>query len=403
MAGMQRTSVLLGLAVVLVAVNLRPAVASVGPVLPELRADLGLSPTATAVLTMLPVLCFGVVAAAAPRLARLAGIELVLLGAVLVLLAGLVGRVLAGPGPLFAGTVLVGAAIAVANVLVPPLVKRDFPRHTGTMMGVYTMAVAGAAAIAAGATVPVGDALGQGWRGALGVWAVPAALACAVCLLVWSPRPGRPAASSVPPVVGPSVLRSPLAWHVTLFFGLQSMLFYAVLSWLPSIYRDHGYGPAAAGYLLSVFGLVQIPVTLVVPAIAARARNQVVPATLASGLLGVGLVGVLVAPTTVPVLWALLMGIGSGACFALALALFVLRARQVDDTARLSAMAQTVGYVISAAGPLLFGVAYDVTGSWTVPLLMLVLVIGPQLWFGALAGRARTIGEAPVTAVSREA
>ncbi|HEY0699173.1 MAG TPA: MFS transporter, partial [Micromonospora sp.] len=186
---MQRRVVVVGVGIALVAFNLRPAVASVGPVLPEVRSGLGLSATATSVLTMVPVLCFGLLAAVAPALARRNGIERVLLGAVVLLCGGLAVRVLGGPALLFAGTAVVGGAIAVSNVLVPPLVKRDFGRHTGTMMGVYTMAVAGSAAVAAGLTVPVGDALGLGWRGALGIWAVPVALAA----LVWLPRARRPA------------------------------------------------------------------------------------------------------------------------------------------------------------------------------------------------------------------
>ncbi len=383
---MRHSRLLLALAIALVALNLRPAVAAVGPVLPELRADLGLSGTTTAALTMLPVLCFGALAAAAPRLARLAGIEQVVLATVVVLTAAQVVRVLDGPLLLFAGTVLVGGAIAVSNVLVPPLIKRDFPDRTGTMMGVYTMAVAGSAAVAAGLTVPIGDAVGQGWRGALAVWAIPAAFAA----LVWLPRlrghtrpPHQPAARSL--------LRSPLAWQVTLFFGIQSMIFYATLAWLPSIYRDHGYTPAAAGFLLSLSGLVQIPVTLLLPRFATRAADQVAYNVVATLVFAAGLAGVLVAPTVAPYLWMVLLGVGAGACFALALALVVLRAERVEDTARLSAMAQTVGYLISALGPLLFGVLHDATDSWTPPLALLVALTAPLLWLGVLAGRAGSI------------
>jgi MFS transporter, CP family, cyanate transporter len=240
--GRHRHPLLLGLVVALVAFNLRPAVASVGPVLPEVRADLSLSGVGASFLTFLPVLCFGLLAVAAPRLARRRGIEPVLLGMLVVVAVGLAGRVVDGSGLLYLGTALAGGAIAVGNVLVPPLIKRDFPDRTGLMMGVYTMAVSGSAALAAGLTVPVGDAIGFGWRGALGVWAVPAVLAAAI----WLPqvrahtRPGEP-----PP--GPSLVRNGLAWQVTVYFGLQSLSFYAVLAWLPSIYREYGMSPAAAG------------------------------------------------------------------------------------------------------------------------------------------------------------
>jgi CP family cyanate transporter-like MFS transporter len=254
------------------------------------------------------------------------------------------------------------------------------------MMGVYTMAVSGSAAVAAGLTVPLGDGIGLGWRGALGVWAIPAAMAAAA----WLPQlraHTRPAQR--PP--GPSLLRNALAWQVTIFFGLQSLSFYSVLAWLPSIYREHGLSPAAAGYLLSLSGLVQIPVALVLPTLATRAKRQVAHIVGSTLLIGIGLAGVLLAPTTAPYLWAVLIGIGQGACFALGLNLFVLRTHGVHDTARLSAMAQSIGYVICAFGPLLVGMLHDATHSWTVPLILLLALLVPQLVAGSLSGQAKTI------------
>jgi MFS transporter, CP family, cyanate transporter len=203
-------------------------------------------------------------------------------------------------------------------------------------------------------------------------------------------------AHTPPPVTpaGPSLLRRPLAWQVTLYFGLQALSFYAVLGWLPTIYQDHGYRPAAAGLLLSVSGLVQIPVGLTLPALAARVRDQRVLIGAASGLIAAGLAGVLVAPTMAPYLWAVLIGVGQGACFALALSLFVLRTRQPTETARLSAMAQSIGYLVSAVGPLLVGVLYAATSSWVAPLWLLLLLLVPQVWCGVLAGRARWVDQA---------
>jgi CP family cyanate transporter-like MFS transporter len=248
--------------------------------------------------------------------------------------------------------------------------------------------VSGSAALAAGLTVPLGDLIGLGWRGALGVWAAPAVLAA----VAWLPqvrahtRPARPPS-------GPSLARSGLAWQVTTYFGLQSLSFYAVLAWLPSIYREYGMSPAAAGLLLSVAGLVQIPVALVLPPLATRAANQVAYIAGSTLLIGFGLAGVLLAPTSAPYLWAVLLGVGQGACFALGLNLFVLRTRRVHDTARLSAMAQSIGYVICAFGPLLVGLLHETTRSWTVPLVLLLVLLVPQLVCGTLSGRARTISQ----------
>jgi CP family cyanate transporter-like MFS transporter len=385
---MARHPVVRALVIALAAFNLRPPVASVGPVLPELRQDLTLSGAATALLTMLPVLCFGLLAVAAPRLARRAGIEPVLMIVLLTLVVALAGRVLDGPGLLFVGTLLVGGAIAVGNVLLPPLIKRDFPTRTGLMMGIYTVALSGSAAVAAGATVPVGELLGLGWRGALGVWAVPAVIAA----LAWFPLLRAHTRPPPTPKPGASLLRNALAWQVTVFFGMQSLSFYSVLAWLPSIYRDLGYAAAEAGFLLSLSGFASIPVALVLPAIASRARHQVIHLVAWTALIGVGLVGLLLAPTAAPYLWVVLIGMGQGACFALGLTLFVLRTRRITDTARLSAMAQSVGYVLAAFGPLSMGLIHDASRSWNPPLVLLLLLLVPQLWCGALAGRARWIG-----------
>jgi CP family cyanate transporter-like MFS transporter len=256
------------------------------------------------------------------------------------------------------------------------------------MMGIYTMALSGSAAVAAATTVPLGDLLGYGWRGALGVWALLAVLA----LLLWVPFTGG---HTPPPVMEPtrgSLLADPLAWQVTVFFGLQSLFFYAVLSWLPSIYRDYGYSPAAAGLVLSAVTFVQIPITLILPRFAARARDQRPYAAATTTLIAVGLAGLLFAPTTMPYLWAMLLGLGLGGSFAVGLLLFVLRSGVPADTARLSAMAQTFGYLMAATGPLLLGAMQDATGSWAPPLALLLVFVVPQLAAGVLAGRPLHVG-----------
>jgi CP family cyanate transporter-like MFS transporter len=355
-------------------------------VLTELRADLGLSGGAAAVLTSVPVLCLGLFAPAAPALARRWGIEPVVALVLGALATGLLVRVLGGTAALFAGTVLASGAIAIANVLLPALVKRDFPASTGTMMGVYTMSLAGSAAVAAGTTAPLAEATG-GWRGGLGAWAVPAAVA----LLVWLPLArGRTAGDD--PGGGRPLRRDPLAWQVTAFFGLQSLAFYAVLSWLPTIYRDEGYSAVAAGAVLSGSALTQIPVTLLLPRFATRGRTQRPHAVAATLCTAAGLTGVLLAPTGAPYVWAVLLGVGQGAAFAVALTLIVLRARTPADTAGLSAMAQSFGYVVAAGGPLLVGVVHDRTGSWAPPLTLLLLLLIPQAAAGMLAGRPLYVG-----------
>jgi MFS transporter, CP family, cyanate transporter len=387
--------VALTVGVVLIAINLRPAVASVGPVLKDLRGDTGLSAVGASLLTAIPILCFGALAPVAPRLARKIGLRPalgVLLG---VLLVGLLLRLVPGLPLLFAGTMIAAAGIASANVLVPALIKDDYAGLTGLAMGIYTTMLTLAAAAAVGISVPAEHSLGGGWRTALGLWAIPAAIA----LVAWLPlaRTGAEKAPEAPRVPG-SLLREPIAWHVTVYFGLQALGFYAVLAWLPSLYQDSGYSAAAAGGLVSLTAFIQCPVALVVPMLATRARDQRM-LVLGAGLCAAGgLLGILTAPTAAPLLWILLLGLGQGAAFPLGLTLVVLRTAEPAVTARLSAMAQSGGYLLAALGPFLVGALHDLTGSWSSSLTLLLVLLVPQIGSGLVAGRARLAVPRPAPA-----
>ena len=390
-AAAKSPSVGLAVAVLIVALNLRFAVASVGPVLNDVKAGLGLSSAGASVLTAAPVFCFGLLAAVAPKLARRFGLHRAILVLVAVLLTGLVVRIGPDIATLFIGTGLAAGGIAACNVLIPVIIKRDFPDATGLMMGLYTTAVVGSAAIAAGLTVPIEDAIGHDWRGGLGIWAA----AAAVALLLWLPYARHERVdASIEADAGPVWLyRDRLAWMVTGFFGLQSLGFYAVLSWLPSFYQDHGYSAAAAGGLLSLTSALQIPVALVLPSLASRMRSQVSLACIATAFTACGFAGLLLAPTPAAVLWVALLGIGQGATFALALILLVLRTGEHGSTAQLSAMAQSVGYVIAGIGPLVVGALHSATGSWKPPLILLLVLLVPQVLTGVAAaapGKVRT-------------
>jgi CP family cyanate transporter-like MFS transporter len=354
------------IAVVLVSFNMRLAVASVGPSLTAIRHSLGLSSTGASVLTAAPVFCFGGLAMAGPWLGRRFGLRRAILVVLSAVLLGLLVRIGPDIATLFIGTLIIASGIAAANVLMPVLIKRDFPDATGLMMGVYTAAVVGSAAAGAGLTVPIGDAIGHGWRGGLGIWAVLAAIAIAL----WLPHVrGDRAAVAVDSLQVPAQLRrDPLAWMVTGFFGLQSLNFYAVLSWLPSLYQDHGYS-----------------VALVLPAVATRMRRQETLIIATVGLTAVGFVGILVAPTTLAVLWVVILGLGQGAAFAIGLTLLVLRTRTHDSTAQLSAMAQSFGYLIAGLGPLVVGALHSSSGGWHVPLVFLLILLIPEAVTGLRA------------------
>lgn len=376
----------------LIAINLRPAAAAIGPVLHRIQSDTGLPSGWAGALTTLPVLCFGLLAPLAPVLARRLGLRATLAGAMCVLLAGMLVRLVPGIGLLFVGTALAGAAIAIGNVLLPVLVRRDFAQRTATAMALYTVSLIGFAALAAGTTVPLADALGGGWRPGLAVWAIPAAGAA----LTWLPALGRreaPTASAIGAdgFSARALLRQPLAWAVTLFFAVQSGGFYATLAWLPSIFRSHGASESHAGLLLSLTMAVGIVTALIVPGVAGRWRDQRPLVVGCCVLMAAGLLGILLAPMSAPYLWTILLGLGQNAAFPLALMLIVMRGGSVATTEGLSTMAQSIGYALSSLAPLAVGALHGLTHSWSPALILLLALIGPQLVIGLAAGRDRQL------------
>lgn len=374
------------IAVVLLAANLRPAVVAVSPLLSGIRADTGLSSPAAALLTTLPVLCFGLLAPLAPMLARRIGLVPALMVVLGTMTAGSLLRLPEPMALLFAGTVVAGAAVACGNVLLPVLVKREFPDGAGTMMGVYSVSLSTGAAIAAGTAVPLLTMLGGDWRPALALWAVPPAVA----LIVWFPLLRRRAAGTAGPSprIGTALWRTPLAWAVTLFMGTQSLVYYATVAWLPEILMASGSSQERAGYALSVFNLVGIAGSLAFTVTVGRTRRQIGYACAGAVLYAIGFGGLLfVTAGPLDFLWAALLGLAQGTTISLALALILLRMPDAEHAARMSGMAQGVGYLLAAAGPVLAGAVHDATGGWSWPLLLLGVMLVPMAAAGAVAGR----------------
>ncbi|WP_431902691.1 CynX/NimT family MFS transporter [Nonomuraea sp. bgisy101] len=378
---------LLVLGIVLAALNLRTAVTSVGPLLDQLAAGLGMSSVGTGLLTTLPVLAFATVGAITPTLARRLGEHRLLLLALITLGAGLVIRASVDSAPVF----LVSSAVAlsggaVGNVLIPTLIKRHFPARAGVMTTVYTTALAVGTMLAASATVPIERATDGNWHVALGVWAALAVVAAIPWLALLRSEPERDNSRSE---ASPGrLVRSKLAWAVAVYFGTQSMIAYIMFGWLAKILTDGGYTTSEAGVILGVFTALSIPVSLVLPSLATRFRDQ---RPVVAGLVGfyvVGFLGLWFAPSSTAWVWVLFVGIGMGS-FPLALTMLALRTRTASATAALSAFGQSVGYLIAGAGPLLVGVLYQATGGWQVPYLMMLAVVGVQLLTGWYAGGNR--------------
>jgi CP family cyanate transporter-like MFS transporter len=384
---------LLGASVVLIAFNLRPVFASLSVVLPEIIQATGLSATAASLLTTLPIVCLGAFAPLAPWLGRRFGTERTLLGCMLLILVGTALRGIGSIPLLFAASAIAGSGIAVANVLLSGLVKRDFGRQAALMMGLYTMAVCGGAASAAGLTVPLEHALGGGWTGALAMWAVPAL----VVTLLWAPQalPLEPVASESGFTVR-GLWRDPLAWQVTFFMGLQSALAYIVMGWLAPILRERGLGSEVAGYVVSLSVMTQVVTCLVVPALAVRLRNQRALAAVLSLLTVAAMLAMLIAPLGGVWLWGVLLGISQGGTFALALTMIVLRSRDSHVAAHLSGMAQGVGYMVAALGPLVAGLLHGWTGSFRASAWLFVGLGIALVLAGLGAGRTLYVGAVTV-------
>lgn len=361
--GAARGALLVGIAIVLTGLNLRTAVTSVGPVLQEISEGLSLGSGAAGVITALPVVCFAVVGFAGPPLAARYRDGHVLAGAMLLVATGLVLRALAGSFALFvAGTAVAMAGGALGNVLLPGLVKRWFPARTGLLVGAYTTAMAVGAAAAAASTAPIAAAGGaQGWRWAVGVWAV-LALVAAVPWLAAPRLPGSSRASHTAVRVG-ELRRSRLAWAMAVFFGAQSLQAYVVLGWTAQYLRDQGMSAASAGLLLGLNGLVVIPLSVVVPPLAVRQHLQRPLLAFFVASLLVGWTGLLLAPLTASWVWVVLLALGNGS-FSMVLTMLGLRARTPEATAALSTTTQGFGYALAGAGPLLVGVTLQATGGY---------------------------------------
>jgi CP family cyanate transporter-like MFS transporter len=388
--------------VLLVAANLRPTITSVGPVLRLLEADTGLGPGALGLLGAVPLLTLGVVSPLAHRVAGRLGTERTVLVALGVLVAGTLVRSLpGGQVPLWTGTVLLGSAIAVGNVLIPAIVKRDFPHRVPVLTGLYSAVLGGFAGIGSGLAVPLAGI--GGWRLSLGVWAGWALLAA----LAWLSRlrvpptgssttalPRREPAgrhtpeSSARPPGSTSMWRSGLAWQVAIFFGLQSASFYTLVTWLPSIEASLGVDSGVAGWHLFLFQFLGIFGGLAVGPLMHRQQDQRPAAIGVTVLMFAAMAGLLVAPGWLLV-WAITAGVSTGSSIAVALTLVSVRARTPEAAGRLSGMAQGVGYLIAAAGPAVAGLLHELSDGWTLPIVAVLVIAGVQLVFAALAGRER--------------
>lgn len=389
----EKTMWLLVLGIILVASNLRAPLTSVSPIISLIKEDLHISNTLAGMITTLPLLAFALFSPIVAKLANRFGIERVIFMSLIFLTVGIIIRSISGISALYSRTVLLGLAIAVGNVLLPSLIKREFPEKIGFMTGVYSISMNLFGAIASGISIPIALGLGLGWAGALRVWAILSVIS----LIVWLPQvrkrttaTKKPAETNQPKV---NLWKSKLAWQVTIYTGIQSTIFYVFVAWLPEILKQKGLSTHEAGYMLSIMLLALLPFTFIVPVIAGKLANQRILVIITAALLLGGSVGLLYGSIHLAVLWVVALGIGSAFSFSLSMMFFGLRTSNSEQAASLSGMAQSIGYLMAAFGPASFGFIHDQTGNWDIPLIMMIVASILLAIFGLGAGKKRTVSD----------
>ena len=383
-----RNSWFLLIGVIFIASTLRSPLTSVGPLISSIRDSLAISNVLAGFLTTIPLLAFALISPFAPKIARRFGMELTLFASLILLTAGILIRSLGTTPNLLIGTFLLGLAIAFGNVLLPSLIKLNFPLHMGLITGIYSVAMNLSAAIAVGVSAPLAHNTQFGWKGALGIWA----LLTFIALLVWLPQlknKKSPGSLEVPleKAKAPSLWRPPLAWSVTFFMGFQSLIFYTTSAWMPEVLKTQGISADSAGWMVSLLQFSQLPMTFIVPILAGKVKDQrwIVAGVALLYLLGYG--GIMTGTTALVPLWMILIGIAGGAAFGLSMMFFSLRTRTPHEAADLSGMAQSFGYSLAAIGPVLFGLLHDFTSGWTVPMLIIIIASLIVLLSGMKAGK----------------
>jgi MFS transporter, CP family, cyanate transporter len=371
---------LLGL--LLVALNLRPAISSVPPLLETIRQDLGLGRAYLGLLTTIPILCMSALALVAPKISERIGAERAVLWSVVLIGVAVAGRLAAGhAGVLFVTTLVAGVGIAVAQSLLPAVVKGWFPDRAALVTGLYTVGITGGLALAALATVPIERLLGGFWPGALAAWSLLAVVAA----ILWLPLASRVRGAQRREVARERARlpwRSGQAWAVALFFGAESCLFFSSLTWIAPLYVDRGLDEGRAGLLLAVFALVRVPSAFIFPALADRSgdRRPWLALTLILATFGFCAAGLvpLVTPWA-PLAWVVVLGLGVGGLFPLAMTLPLDYSADAEEAGRLTAMTFFVGYIVAAVGPVAVGALRDATGGYTVPFVALAALSASML------------------------
>ncbi|MEN1967197.1 MFS transporter [Lentibacillus sp. N15] len=385
---------LLLIGIILIASNLRAPLTSVGSLLSSIRDDLAISNTLAGALTTLPLLAFAILSPFVSVIANRVGMERTIFYSFILLTTGLVIRSLFGVTFLFSGTVIVGIAIAFGNVLLPGLIKMKFPFKIGLMTGLYAVFMNLFGALASGISLPLSRISGFGWKGSLACWGFFSIIALLVWISQLKSKADSPKVQSRSEVVNNNVWKSSLAWNITVYMGTQSMVFYTMVSWLPEILKDNGYTSDVAGWMLSLMQFAFIPFTFIVPVIAEKTADQRLLTGITGVLVIIGAIGLFSGNTVFITIAVICIGSACGAAFSLSMMFFSLRSKDGQEASKVSGMAQSFGYLIAAAGPILLGAMHDITAGWFLPLATVGIVGIILIGTGMKAGADRKIASA---------
>jgi len=382
-----RGGLLLLIGLLLISANLRAPLTAVGSLVPTIRDSLGVSNSVIGTITTVPLLAFALISPFAPKIAHKFGMERTIFMSMILLLIGTLLRSVTGVSTLFIGTALIGLAISFGNVLIPGIVKLSFPFQVGAVTGLYTVVMNVFGALASGVSVPLSKIDLFGWQGALAIWGVIIIIA----LIIWSPQvknpTERPTYQMGDNEKKTNMWTSFTAWQVTMFMGLQSLMYYAVLTWLPDILQSHSYSENEAGWLLSLMLFALIPMNFIIPIIASKMKNQKLLGGLTGLVFILGVLGLMSGQWMLVILAVILIGIGCGSGFSLSMMFFTLRTKDAGEASDLSGMAQSFGYLLAALGPVFIGVLQDLFHNWTMPFILLLVCASIILIVGILAGR----------------
>lgn len=380
--------------IIFVAFNLRPAITSVGPLVSMIRDDTGMSNGEAGFITTLPLLAFAFLSPVAPKVAKKLGKEMTIFLALILLGCGILTRSAGWVPTLFAGTALIGIGVAFCNVLLPGMVKEAYPTKVGLMTGIYTVAMAICAGLAPGISVPLAENAGLGWRGSLSVWGIVALAALFVWITQLKQRQGIANGGMKKSSPSSSLYKSSIAWQLTIFMGLQSLIYFCFIAWLPEMLVNQGINTTTAGWMVSIIQFSGIPFNFIIPVVADKLPNQK-SLVLGIGIICIiGIVGLLIGGNfAMLTFYIICIGIATGASLSLALTLIALRARNATQAADLSGMAQSIGYLLAALGPIALGIIFDTLHSWVLPLILLIVITIIMTIAGMGAGRNQYVLE----------